>query len=414
MINKFYDELIDFVTLYFSEMHFGIYSVKTPFSWDDDYDHSLRASILVHEQYEQMKTVFPKYFNNQIKGRKSIFMLQDIYNCNYIIIPLISGNEYLFIGPYLTRPASVDYVSAFMAEHKIVQGYKTYLTQYYSTLPFVKNVSELELFLRSLSIKLWNSPELVYIDNHEKEYIMSNGEIVSPKEIEFPEKMDLLENRYEQEDLGMNYIAKGDYKNAINIFLSPFFRNLDQRTNSSLRSIKNYIIIANTLFRKSAQKGGVHPIYLDDLSRKMSLRIESMTSPEESREVVLEMIHKYCNLVNNFAISGHSPAISSVITYINSNLNTKLTLSLIADKFNINKSYLSTRFKAETGDNITDYIRHKRLEQAIFYLENTTYSIQDIAFKCGVYDLAYFTKLFHEEVGITPSDYRKKAISTKE
>ena len=89
---------------------------------------------------------------------------------------------------------------------------------------------------------------------------LSNGEIVSPKEIEFPEKMDLLENRYEQEDLGMNYIAKGDYKNAINIFLSPFFRNLDQRTNSSLRSIKNYIIIANTLFRKSAQKGGVHPI----------------------------------------------------------------------------------------------------------------------------------------------------------
>ncbi len=84
-----------------------------------------------------------------------------------------------------------------------------------------------------------------------------------------------------------------------------------------------------------------------------------------------------------------------------------LTLQSTAEILNINKSYLATLFKKETGETFTGYVNMHRMDHAIFLLNTSTEPIQSIADACGIPDAAYFTKMFRQEKGMTPGQYRK-------
>ena len=53
---------------------------------------------------------------------------------------------------------------------------------------------------------------------------------------------------------------------------------MEKRLSDPIRDIKNYTIILNTILRKSAEKGKVHPIHLDALSSQFAKEIENITS----------------------------------------------------------------------------------------------------------------------------------------
>ena len=53
--------------------------------------------------------------------------------------------------------------------------------------------------------------------------------------------------------------------------------------------MKNYGIITNTLLRKAAEQGGVHPMYLDKVSSSFAVKIEQMTSPSSIKDMIGEI-----------------------------------------------------------------------------------------------------------------------------
>jgi hypothetical protein len=53
----------------------------------------------------------------------------------------------------------------------------------------------------------------------------------------------------------------------------------------------------NTLLRKAAEQGGVHPIHLDELSRQFALKIEAFSMLAEGQKLMDEMFVAYCQLV---------------------------------------------------------------------------------------------------------------------
>lgn len=92
--------------------------------------------------------------------------------------------------------------------------------------------------------------------------------------------------------------------------------------------------------------------------------------------------------------------------YINENCQTELSLSLLSKEFMISGKYLSSVFKKTTGMNLNRYINVARVKQAAIMLEQTEISIQDISYLCGYNDCSYFTKIFKQLLGATPSEYR--------
>ena len=56
------------------------------------------------------------------------------------------------------------------------------------------------------------------------------------------------------------------------------------------------------------------------------------------------------------------------------------------------------------------YFRKRQMQKAKDMLDNRDdMSISEIGMKCGFYDMSHFTRIFKQVVGITPSQYRKKA-----
>jgi len=218
-----------------------------------------------------------------------------------------------------------------------------------------------------------------------------------------------IEERYETEERLMNEIAHGHVAQASEI-LSAFNNDIvEQRTEVPLRNFKNYLIILNTLARKAVQQGGVHPLYIDRLSSTFARKIEAVGSFEEGQKLVAEITRKYCLLVRNHAMKGYSQLVRKVILAIDSDLTADLSLSAHAEALGVNASYLSALFRRETGQTLSDYVAHARMEQAVFLLNTTRMQVQTIAQHCGIQDVNYFTRLFKRVMGKTPTEYRQQA-----
>jgi AraC-like DNA-binding protein len=89
-------------------------------------------------------------------------------------------------------------------------------------------------------------------------------------------------------------------------------------------------------------------------------------------------------------------------------IDENITLKQLSENVNINPAYLSREF-AKYFDNMSfgDYIRKARIEKAIEYLNNTTYSLTKIAYLTGFSDQSHFTRVFKKHTGSNPSAFRK-------
>ena len=103
----------------------------------------------------------------------------------------------------------------------------------------------------------------------------------------------------------------------------------------------------------------------------------------------------------------YSDAVYQVIKYIEQNYSDNISLEEIAKYVHMNRSYISHLFKKETGENIYTYLLMYRLEKAKNMLLENKESIQEISYKVGVPDSAYFSKLFKKHMGMAPLEFRK-------
>lgn len=93
--------------------------------------------------------------------------------------------------------------------------------------------------------------------------------------------------------------------------------------------------------------------------------------------------------------------------YIDRNLSTA-SLQTIADAVYLHPVYLSRLYKAETGEGISEYIHKQRMLKAAEMLKDDTLKIYEISEQLGFKNAAYFSKVFREEFGMTPNDFREQ------
>lgn len=91
-----------------------------------------------------------------------------------------------------------------------------------------------------------------------------------------------------------------------------------------------------------------------------------------------------------------------------SNLNSEM----IAKTMCLSKSQLNRKVKSLTGMSTSAYIKQLRLARAQMFLKDPKKTIGDIVMMCGFESASYFTKMFKEKFGITPSEYKKNNMET--
>ena len=329
----------------------------------------------------------------------------------FILLPDIEPQTILVIGPYLSEPISNNQLLEIGENIGFSPKNQKFLESVFADIPILKDDSHVFAMLDSFGERIWGSAKAFKTVDVRKERADTALDVSMPKTLDeessFMASMQLMEKRYQYENELMDAVANGQIR-KINILLSGFSNfGFEKRSADPIRNTKNYLIITNTLLRKAAERGGVHPVYLDSLSSSFAMKIEQFSNSNELRDMLVEMSSSYCRLVRKHSINTYSPIVQKTILMIESDLSAELSLSALAAAHNISAGYLSTVFKRETGKTLTQFVMEKRIKQATKLLESTHLQIQTIALHCGIMDVQYFSKAFKKITGKTPKEYRE-------
>lgn len=100
-------------------------------------------------------------------------------------------------------------------------------------------------------------------------------------------------------------------------------------------------------------------------------------------------------------------AIRRAINYIREHYSENISLDMLADRLEITPEYLSALFNKEVGINFSTFLKRFRISQAKRLLKGTDEKIYSIAQQVGYHDPKYFNRVFKEEIGVSPGDYRQ-------
>lgn len=375
-------------------------------------DRGLRDFLGMEEEYDQL---FCTPHGSITKNM--ICKITDMFFCNYIfiILPDTEPVSTFIAGPFIDIDLNQNTLMEVAEKNHIPAHIFSQLQKYYSNVPVYTDHDVVLSLFNAFGEILWGSTDnFTYKTINMSYHNQSFPKVVKNLDNKTDDAllaMQMLERRYEGERKMIQAVSQGMTHQAEQILLKSSAIMLEMRVSDPVRNIKNYSIIVNTLLRKAAEQGGVHPLYIDSISSDFARRIERIRSVEEGVNMHHEMIDKYCHLVKKHSMKNYSPLVQKVIALVDFDITADLSLSHQAEILNVNASYLSTLFKKETGTTLTDYVAKKRVEQAAFLLTSTNLQIQTIAQNCGIYDVNYFTKLFKKHTGKTPKEYRESAIN---
>lgn len=101
--------------------------------------------------------------------------------------------------------------------------------------------------------------------------------------------------------------------------------------------------------------------------------------------------------------------IEMAVSYFNENYNTKISVAQYAESLHISTNWFIRNFKQHMKMSPAQYLLSLRMVNAQSLLENTDYSVGEIAEIVGYDNQLYFSRVFKKEYGISPAQYRKRA-----
>lgn len=190
--------------------------------------------------------------------------------------------------------------------------------------------------------------------------------------------------KYEQGRLRQQ-MGKLKWNNVLNLFVMGFFllllllislrtirkikkHGLEELKRVEFRHSKDLENLQDQLMAFKDKKSGIHVEKAEDLVKKLILLVEE------------EELYKDCNI----------------------------TLEVLADRLDVNRTYLSQAVNSLWGNNLSDFINYFRIKEArqlLLQPSSQSKSFLTIAFEVGFNSKSTFNRVFKEKTGLTPKQY---------
>ena len=370
------------------------------------------ATIDLFDDASALKKILPAL------SPEKLYKLEDGFNRCFrvLLLPNTDTTTALCIGPYLHKPVNREEVLEIAEKANFDLQNQPRLLEYYYSLAVLQENSPLFAVLNTFCETIWQTTSFSVEDFTNNALFAGTPFSKTMLGLEHDDTLinkKAIERRYAFENELIRAVSLGQKRSFSSNNSGVMAEFLEKRTNDPLQNAKNYAIIMNTLSRKGAEEGGVHPVYLDQTSSEFANKIENLTNVKSASLLMDEMFQSYCRLVRKHSIKKYTQVVQKTILIIDGDLSADLSPKLLAKSQGVTLGYLSTVFKKETGKTISEYVRTRRMEYAEHLLKTTNLQIQTIALHCGIMDAQYFSKQFKKERGVTPFEYRRKPIRKK-
>ncbi len=100
--------------------------------------------------------------------------------------------------------------------------------------------------------------------------------------------------------------------------------------------------------------------------------------------------------------------LKGILEYIARNYCGPITLSGCAQVAGFNPTYFSRYFKGHMGITFQEYVKKLRIDRAKWLLQADSGPVTEVCYQCGYQDIKTFNKLFRQETGMSPTQFRKE------
>lgn len=276
------------------------------------------------------------------------------------------------------------------------------LLSYFESIPRV-SISKFSKFI-SLAVCLINGKEINTDGFLFKDYADYDSD---EKIIEEKGEIENVHDGFTYEKQLFSYIQLGNIEKMKNLNLVPSVHE-GMLANDPLRHKRNLMIASTTLAARAAVKGGlnynVSMTIADSFIQKYEIEHSSSKIGLLHKKMLMTFTKAVAESKMNFPNSSIAYKIKS---YIEKNIMEKINTQEIADELKISRTYLSSKFKKETGKNLSDYIMEIKIDEAKLLLKTTEMPAVDIANTLAFSSQSYFQSNFKKLSGITPKQFRQ-------
>ena len=189
----------------------------------------------------------------------------------------------------------------------------------------------------------------------------------------------ILQNKIFSENI-INELIKKVLDEAHNTFIFPFKKKLKFNNSPRLGSSQ---LIEN---------------YIEEVLIRL---IQIVTYNEQKIEVMAD------------PLALKSSITKEIISILEENLYSKITLTQICDKIFYSKTYLNNTFKELKGVTIMQYYTDMKVEEAKLLLKKN-FNVSQVSEKLSFDNPQYFAKVFKSKVGITPTQYKNQILKGRD
>ncbi len=297
---------------------------------------------------------------------------------------------------------SSDDIDEFTSSIKsIVQMPLSSIMQILCTMNYVMN--EEKLSLKDVMVydnEQKNLKEMLEIEQANHDFDSATSDI---------ESQQVIHNTITLEQTLSNIVRKGDTS-----ALKEWIKNAPAACGGTLafdqmRQLKNTFIVTTTLISRSAIRGGMDIGDALSLSDAYIQKCELLCSVEQITNLQYHMVLDYTQRVEKLHL-GKAPSklVNEVGNYVQHHLSEPVDVEKLAKAMFMSRTYLSTKFKKETGMTLTDFFLKEKTEEAKRLLRYTDKQLTAISTYLGFSSQSHFANTFKKYAGISPSEYRRK------
>lgn len=322
------------------------------------------------------------------------------------------SNSFVFIGPLLAGNSNEKEISDYLFESGMSSETTKIVVSYLLSTPplsldkFQSLLSNINLIING---KMISSKEICAIydqDSHEKALFAQR--IYSKEQPTYEQLNTVLVEEYNRQ---LNYCVQTGDIDRLSLLVENL-SNIPYAENNFTASLKDLKLTAfGSVFavETEALKSGIPKADLDKTKRYYLDRIETSKSLNELHTLTISALFDFTKLVrDNLANKTNNPTINRAIDYIKTNVNSKLSAEDIAQALHVNLHYLFTKFKAETGKTLVQFINEEKIKKSCYYLTFTDKSLIDIAMHLSFSSQSYFQAVFKKVTGKTPTRWKQE------
>lgn len=139
--------------------------------------------------------------------------------------------------------------------------------------------------------------------------------------------------------------------------------------------------------------------------------MERMDKTAHDNHAYVERARCFYELLALLYQSQQSYGIANKIAgYISENYLQLVSLEELCRQFHYSKNHIINLFRQEYGMTPIEYLNDVKLRRAMYLLEVTSNTIEDIAAESGFHNYSHFYRLFYRKTGISPVQWRKHIL----